>query len=276
MDIKASDVKNLRDMTGAGMMACKKALQDANGNVDEALKILKEKGLADAKKRADRETKEGGVYIKKDANGVGMILLGCETDFVSGNELFQAASVKIIDKLVETKNDDLTAYAGDVADVIAQTKENVELKKAKYIPISGNEYAATYIHGKNRIGVVAIFDADKDLSNNETFKKLTNNVCLHITSANPYYLDKDAVPANEIADQKEVFTKQMEGSDKPANMLENIINGKVNKYLADICLVDQKFFLDEKVTIAKLVENAGKEIGANIKIKAFYRFMIGA
>lgn len=277
MDIKASDVKNLRDMTGAGMMACKKALVDANGNVEEALKILKEKGLADAKKRADRETKEGGVFIKKDGNNVGMILLGCETDFVSGNEIFQASSVKILDKLLATKNEDVAAYGDEIQDVIAQTKENVELKKAKFITVADNQEAVTYIHGKNKIGTVAVFESDKkEAFADPKFAEFSKDICLHITASNPFYVTAADVPASEIAEQKEVFAKQMEGENKPANILENIINGKVNKYLADICLVDQKFFKDDKLSVAKFIEDFGKEVGAKITVKAFYRYMIGA
>ncbi|MBQ3923281.1 MAG: 30S ribosomal protein S2 [Spirochaetales bacterium] len=281
VEIKASDVKNLRDMTGAGMMACKKALADANGDVQEALKLLKEKGLADAKKRADRETKEGGVFIKKDGNNVGMILLGCETDFVSGNETFQSSSVKILDKLLSTKNEDVAAYADDIQDVIAQTKENVELKKAKFITLADNQTAATYIHGKNKIGVVAVFEADKkDVFADAKFAEFSNDICMHITASNPFYLDAASVPAAEIADQKEVFTKQLEEDEKtaakPQNVKDGIINGKINKYLSEICLVDQKFVKDDKITVAKFVEDFGKETGAKITIKAFYRYMIGA
>lgn len=281
MEIKASDVKNLRDMTGAGMMACKKALADANGNVEEALKILKEKGLADAKKRADRETKEGGVFIRKDGSNVAMILLGCETDFVSGNENFQESASKILAKLISTKNEDIAAYADEVSDVIAKTKENVELKKAKFVALADNQFAATYIHGKNKIGVVAVFESDKkDVFADAKFAEFSNDICMHITASNPYYLNAETVPAKEIDDQKEVFTKQLEEDEKtaskPQNVKDGIINGKINKYLSEICLVDQKFVKDDKITVAKFIENFGKEIGANIKIVTFYRYMIGA
>ena len=277
MTITADLVKQLRDITGAGMMECKKALTQSNGNINEAVKILKEKGLADAKKRADRETKEGGVYIKKDGNKVGMILLGCETDFVSGNELFQASKDNILDKLISSKNDDLANFSDNIQEVIAQTKENVELKKAKFIELNDNEYAATYIHGNNKIGVVTIIDTDKpEVFGDSKFVDFSMNLCLHIAASSPFYLNQGEVPKNEIDEQTALFTKQMEGSDKPANVVENIVKGKVAKYLSEICLLDQKYVKDDKIAIEKYIEDFAKSIDAKISIKSFFRFMIGA
>lgn len=277
MVISADQVKKLRDVTGAGMMECKKALTEAGGNFDGAVKILKEKGLADAKKRSDRDTKEGGVFIKANGDKVAMILLGCETDFVSGNDIFKASKEKILDKVLSSKKEDLDFYKDDIQEVISQTKENVELKKVKYVDVADNQYVSTYIHGANKIGVLSLFEIDKpELKSNDQFKECALNICLHIAASSPFYTRKEEVPENEIAEQKSIFDKQMEGSDKPANVVENIVKGKIAKYLSEICLLDQKFVKDDKVTVEKYIADTAKALGAKIEMKTFYRFTIGA
>ena len=153
MAVLMDDIKKLRDLTNAGMMDCKNSLEKTNGNIEEALKILREKGLADAKKRSDRETKEGGVYIKKDNNKIAVALIGCETDFVARNEIFIEAKDKILDKILEMQNEDIDLYNEIIQDAISRIKENIELKKIKYLEIKDNEYSSIYIHGNNKIGV---------------------------------------------------------------------------------------------------------------------------
>ncbi len=277
MTISADQVKKLRDVTGAGMMECKKALTEAGGDFDGAVKILKEKGLADAKKRSDRDTKEGGVFIKDKGDKVAMILLGCETDFVSGNDIFKASKEKILDKVLSSKKEDLDFYKDDIQEVITQTKENVELKKVKYLDVAENQYVSTYIHGANKIGVLSVFEIDKpEIKSNDQFKEFALNICLHVAASSPYYTRKEEVPQNEIAEQKSIFDKQMEESDKPANVVENIVKGKIAKYLSEICLLDQKFVKDDKVTVEKYIADTAKALGAKIEIKTFYRFTIGA
>jgi elongation factor Ts len=277
MAITAADVKKLKDMTNAGMMDCKKALEDANGNFDEALKILKEKGLADAKKRSDRETKEGGVYILENAGKIGAILLGCETDFVSGNDLFKQAKDKILKAVIAEKNESPDHYKDYVQEVISATKENIELKKVKYIELKAKQTVQTYIHGNNKIGVIAVFELGDDSAKNKAeFKEMAADVCLHITASSPFYISDKDVPAKEIDEQKEIFLKQMEGSGKPANIVENIINGKIQKHLAEICLLDQKFVKDDKITVKAFIDGVSKKLGTEIKLISFTRWMVGA
>jgi len=277
MTISADQVKQLRDVTGAGMMECKRALTEAGGDFDGAVKILKEKGLADAKKRADRETKEGGVFIKDNGDKVAMILLGCETDFVSGNDIFKASKEKILDKVLSSKNEELDFYKDDIQEVISQTKENVELKRVKYIDVAENQYVSTYIHGANKIGVLSLFEIDKpELKTDEQFKEFALNICLHVAANSPFYTRKEEVPESEIAEQKSIFDKQMKESDKPAEVVENIVKGKIAKYLSEICLLDQKFVKDDKITVEKYIADTEKALGAKIEVKTFYRFTIGA
>ncbi|HOV14396.1 MAG TPA: translation elongation factor Ts [Spirochaetota bacterium] len=277
MAISASEVKKLKDLTNAGMMDCKKALEETNGDVDKALKILKEKGLADAKKRSDRETKEGGVYIKQSGNGIALCLLSCETDFVSGNEVFKKAKDKILDGILSNKKDFHDSFNDYVQEVISQTKENVGLKVSKYIEIKDNQYAATYIHGTNRIGVISVFELDNpSVKGNAELKEMADNICLHITASAPFYISQNEVPQNEIDEQKDIFTKQMADSGKKPEIVENIVKGKIQKHFSEICLLDQKYVKDDKVSVGEYIESIGKKIGSKIKVISFIRHMVGA
>jgi elongation factor Ts len=277
MAISAADVKKLKDMTNAGMMDCKRALEETNGNFDSALKILKEKGLADAKKRSDRETKEGGVFVKISGNKVGLILLGCETDFVSGNEVFKSQKDKILEKLISSGNDNPAEYQSFVEEITTQTKEHIELKVVKYLETKNNEIATSYIHGNNKIGVVAIFETNKpELKDNAEFKEMAANVAMHIAALNPFYLSEKDVNEKELAEQKEILLKQMGDTKKPANILENIIKGKMQKYLGEICLLDQPYVKDDKQSVKEYVDSVAKKLGAEIKIAKYLRHSIGA
>jgi elongation factor Ts len=274
--VTMDEVKRLRDLTKAGMMDCKNALETSNGDFDQALKILKEKGLADAKKRSDRETKEGGVYIKTKGDRIAIALIGCETDFVSRNEIFQNAKEKVLDKMIETGSDDIASYSTYIQDAVASIKENIEFKKAKVINVKSNEAAATYIHGNNKIGVVAVFEIkDSSIKGNEKFKELSNNICLHIAANAPEYLSEADIPQKEIDEQTEIAKKQMAESGKPANMIENIIKGKIAKHFSELCLLKQKYVKDDKISVEKYVENVKKELNTEIKLAGFTRYMIG-
>jgi elongation factor Ts len=276
MAISASDVKKLKDLTSAGMMDCKKVLEESNGDMEKALKLLKEKGLADAKKRSDRETKEGGVYIKSSGNKIALCLLGCETDFVSKNDIFKDNKEKILDKILSTGSQDIAPYQEFTQDVIAKTKENVELKVVKFIELKSNELSSIYIHGNNRIGVISIFETNKpELKDNKDFKEFSNNISMHIAAANPFYVSEKDVPQTEIDEQKSIFLKQMGDTGKPANIVENIIKGKISKYFSEICLLDQNYVKDDKITVKQFIETASKTFGAEIKIKSFLRYKIG-
>ncbi len=276
MSISAQDVKKLKDMTNAGLMDCKKALTESNGDFDGALKYLKEKGLADAKKRGDRETNEGGVFVGKNDKRVALALIGCETDFVATNDLFVKGANTVIQKALTDAKEDLSVYKDTLQEVITQTKENVELKKIVIISIAANQFAATYIHGKNRIGVASIFEsADNSVFENKEFIEMTNNICLHIAANAPYYLTENEVPQKELEEQKEIFMKQLAESGKPANVLENIVKGKVSKYFSEICLLNQKYVKDDKLTVTDYIKSVNKAIGKEVKMVRFERVMIG-
>ncbi len=275
MDISAKDVMKLKEVTNAGVMDCKKALIEANGNFDEALKILKEKGLADTKKRDDRDTKEGGVFVAAKDNKVVMILLGCETDFVSGNDIFKSGKDKILNKALETLSESNDTYLDLVQDISVQTKEKVELKSVKCITLNNNQMAKTYVHGNNKIGVIVLFDVGKDLKDSGEFAEMANNVAMHIAASNPLYLNPSQIPEKDTNEQKEIFTKQLEGANKPKNIIDNIVKGKIEKYYAETCLVSQPYVKDDKVSVSGYIESVAKKLGTDIKINSFVRYMIG-
>lgn len=276
MAVSAKDVKQLKDLTDAGMMDCKKALEQAEGNMDEALKILKEKGLADAKKRADRVTKEGGVFIAEKNKKIAIALVGCETDFVSGNDIFVENASAIAEKIAESGNVDTGAYDAQIQDIISKTKENVELKKAACFDIADNQVAGQYIHGKNKMGVVTLFEvSDTAFAGKDEFKEMSNNICMHIIASSPEFVNQDEVSASDLEEQKERIKKELADSGKPENVIENIIKGKMGKHLGEICLLDQKYVKDDKVTVKAYVEGVQKALGGTIAIKSFIKYQLG-
>ena len=276
MAVSMAQVKELRDITNAGMLDCKKALEASNGNIDEAMKILREKGLADAKKRSDRETKEGGVYVGTKDGKVAIALVACETDFVANNAQFKDACNELVGKIIDKGSENADDYKEDLQHIAQITKENVNVKKLKCLNVADNQYVSTYIHGNNQIGVVVVYEmADKAVAEKAEFADMAKNVALHVAANAPMYLVGDDVPAAELEEQKAVFAKQMEGENKPANILENILNGKLSKYKAEICLMEQKYIKDDKMSVKQYVENTSKTLGSEVKVVNFIRFNVG-
>ena len=276
MAVSMAQVKELRDITNAGMLDCKKALEASNGNIDEAMKILREKGLADAKKRSDRETKEGGVYVGTKDGKVAIALVACETDFVANNAQFKDACNELVGKIIDKGSENADDYKEDLQHIAQITKENVNVKKLKCLNVADNQYVSTYIHGNNQIGVVVVYEmADKAVAEKAEFADMAKNVALHVAANAPMYLVGDDVPEAELEEQKAVFAKQMEGENKPANILENILNGKLSKYKAEICLMEQKYIKDDKMSVKQYVENTSKTLGSEVKVVNFIRFNVG-
>ena len=276
MAVSMQQVKELRDLTNAGMLDCKKALEAANGNIDEAMKILKEKGLADAKKRSDRETKEGGVYVGTKDGKVAIALVACETDFVANNAQFKDACNELVGKIIDKGSENADDYKEDLQHIAQITKENVNVKKLKCLNVADNQYVSTYIHGNNQIGVVVVYEmADKAVAEKTEFADMAKNIALHVAANAPMYLIGDDVPEADLAEQKAIFAKQMEGENKPANILENILNGKLSKYKSEICLMEQKYIKDDKMSVKQYVENTSKTLGTEVKVVNFIRFNVG-
>jgi elongation factor Ts len=281
MEISASDVKKLREKTGAGMMECKNALVSTEGDFAKAEKLLKEKGLAAVEKRADRATNEGKIFIKVTNNTAALVELASETDFVARNPEFITLGGAIADKILEKgytePNEELT---GLVTDLATKIRENMSLKRIKVIRAGANEYLSSYIHGDGNIGVVVKLGADKpEVLQKEEAKALAFDLALHIAAFSPVALDKSKVDPVFLKEQEDIFRKQLEQDEKlqgkPANVLDNILKGKVSKYLADICLLDQSFVKDEKQTVAQTLAEKSKQLGAAITVNDYVYFKVG-
>jgi elongation factor Ts len=282
MEIKAADVKALREKTGAGMMECKNALMECGGDFAKAEKLLKEKGLAAVEKRADRATNEGKVFVKVKPGKAILVEISCETDFVARNDDF----IKLGDEIIERAaakgyteaNDELS---GMVTDLATKIRENMGLKRVKVVPAADNESLTSYIHGDGKIGVVVKMRADKkEAVSDAAVKTFAFDIALHIAAFNPLALDRSKIDAAHIAEQEEIFRKQLQGDEKmqgkPAAVIENVLKGKVNKYLSDICLLDQGFVKDEKQSVSKVLADLGKQVGAKLEIADYVYFRVGA
>ncbi|MDR1858041.1 MAG: translation elongation factor Ts [Treponema sp.] len=282
-DISAADVKRLREMTGAGMMECKNALVSAEGDFAKAEKMLKEKGLAALEKRSDRATNEGKIFVitKGDGSAAILVELASETDFVARNPDFialgDAIAAAALDKGYDALNDDLS---GMVTELATKIRENMSLKRIKVLKAGGGEYLSQYIHGDGNIGVVVKCKSDKgDIFKDEEIKSFVFSLALHIAAFNPYALDKSKIDPAYISEQEEIFRKLMEKDEKlaskPANVLEGILKGKISKHLSEICLLEQGYVKDEKLTVAQALAETGKKVGAKLEIAEYAYFKVG-
>jgi elongation factor Ts len=281
VDIKASDIKVLREKTGAGMMDCKKALVEAAGDPVKAEKVLKEWGLAGVEKRAGRATNEGRIFIAEGGNAIAMVEIACETDFVARNEDFIAYGDKMaklcLQKAYGKPVPELEEMVKDIASVI---KENISLKRVVYAKAAANENIHFYMHGEGKIGVIVRSVSDKA----ESFKNadvggFIHDVALHIAAFRPMFLDQSKISADWIKEQEEIFQKQVEGDEKmkgkPANVIQGILKGKLQKLMSEICLMDQGFVKDEKQKVSAVMASVAKAAGASLAITEYIYVRVG-
>lgn len=277
MEIKAADVKALREQTGAGMMECKKALQECNGDAKEAAKYLKEKGLAAVEKRAGRTTSEGIIVIKtKDSKAV-MAELTCETDFVAKNAEFIEAGEKIaqtaLDKGYTDIHDELNAM---ILDLATRVRENMSLKRLTAVSAASDECIAHYVHSDKKTGVIVVLKTAKpDIVSNALLKEFAYDCCLHIAAFTPAYIRKEDVEQSYIDEQLEVFKGQVAALDKPEKVKEGIVKGKLNKHLAEICFLEQAFVKDDKVSVQAKMKEISKQLDSEISLSAALLYQLG-
>ncbi|MDR3276776.1 MAG: translation elongation factor Ts [Treponema sp.] len=280
-NISATDVKTLREKTGAGMMDCKNALVETGGDFDKAEKLLKEKGLAAVEKRSGRSTNEGKIFIKIENKTAVLVELVSETDFVARDPGFIELGNKIaalaLEKGYIEPNDELN---GMVSELATKIRENMGLKRMKLLKADASDILTSYIHGEGAMGVVVKLGSDKaEALASEEAKTLAFDLALHIAAFNPLALDRSKVDQGFLKEQEEIYRKQMEQDEalrgKPANVFDNILKGKINKYLKDICLMDQGFVKDEKFTVAQILAETGKKLGAVLSVKDYVYFKVG-
>ena len=277
MEIKATDVKALREKTGAGMMDCKKALVQANGDFAKAEKILKELGLAAAQKRAGRVTKEGRVFSRiQDGKGV-LLELTCETDFVAKNKEFLALGASLSDLAIAkgpgSKPED---FSSQVQDAVGKIKENITLRRLQVMETNASDLILDYIHGEGKIGVMVKFNlSDPSLKDNPRVKEVAFDLTLHTAAFAPLFLKRDQVAESYLKEQEEIFTKQAEKLGKPEKVVKGIVQGKLNKHLAEICFLDQPFVKDQNLKVSKILDDLNKEIGGQVQIDEYLYYKVG-
>lgn len=273
MAITAKLVKELRERTGAGMMDCKNALVETDGNLDAAVDLLREKGIAKAAKKAGKVAAEGGVLIKSDANQATLTELNCQTDFVAISEPFKNLHVKLTDAIFASKANNVEeAKASDVdgknvdetlVEAVATIGENLQLRRISFMEKNDDEVFGTYVHANSKVGTLV-----KVKGSDEEFAK---GVAMHVAAINPQFVDGSDVPAEVVAKEKAIFEAEVKETmaDKPEKVIENIIKGKVAKFLKEICLLDQKFVIDDSKTVKQAAKDAGCEV------VEFVRFEVG-
>ncbi|HJV46714.1 MAG TPA: translation elongation factor Ts [Bacillota bacterium] len=261
MAISASMVKELREKTSAGMMDCKKALEEANGDMERAAEILREKGIAKAAKKSDRIAAEGLTTVAVTEQYAAVVEVNCETDFVAKNEGFQALVKEIAQYIVEKRPADVeAALAGNFQDgvtlelylneQVAKIGERITLRRFTILDKPANGVVASYLHMGGKIGVVVAVDSTTDES-------VAKDIAMHIAAANPKYVSRDQVSAEEIEKEKEILKAQALNEGKPANIVEKMVEGRLGKYFEEICLNDQAFVKDPDKKVGKLLQEKG-------------------
>ena len=276
MNYTANDVKALRDATGAGLLDCKKALNDTNGDIAAAEKLLKEKGLAAMAQRTDRTAAEGRIVIKQDGNRIAMVETLCETDFVANNADFIAVAEKAADITLEKKASGvLPEHTALIETILVKFRENMSVKRAVYVEVPAGCVASTYVHHDHKIGALVVVKG----SEADSVKEFAHVCCLHLASNKPEYITKDQVPQAWIDEQTEIFKAQMDADEamakKPENVKEGILKGKVSKLLASNCFMDQAYLDNEKITVTQAVAEAGKAAGATLSFENVILYVLG-
>ena len=276
MAFTAADVKALREKTGAGMMECKKALTECNGDAAEAEKLLKEKGLAAMEKRAERATTEGRLFIRQVGNKIAVAEVTCETDFVANNSDFIATGEKILDVTFEKGYTKVEAdHEALLEPLKVSIRENMKVAKVEVIDVPADAIGSFYVHSDKKTGAVVVIKG----SNADSLKTFAYDCCLHIAAFTPAYLSNKDVPQSYIDEQKEIYKAQMDQDEKmagkPDNVKDGIIQGKIKKHLAEICFEDQMFVKDDKKTVTAKLAEVSKEVGATLSFATAKLFILG-
>ena len=282
--ITAKSVKELREMTGAGMMDCKKALVETEGNIEKAVEFLREKGLAAAAKKAGRVAAEGIVktFVSADKKTAGMVEVNCETDFVAANDEFVSFATKVaemaantsattVEELVAEKFEGETTVQEALTALIAKLGENMTVRRFVKFNIEKGAIAS-YIHGGGRIGVMVEVACDTEST---VLEEVAREVCMQVAAANPLFLSREQVDNESLEKEKEIYRVQALNEGKPENIVEKMVMGRIQKYYKEVCLLDQAWVKDGDKSIAKFLEEKSKEVGSPIAITRYARFERG-
>jgi elongation factor Ts len=291
MAITATQVKELREMTGLGMMACKKALTEAHGDMEKAVEDLRKQGQATAAKRAGKEAKEGRISVIVQENDALVYEVNSETDFVARNEDFLAFANALGALLIQKKPADmdaanaLTAEAFDgvtveakLTDLIGKIGEKITFRRFTLLPIDHNSQRAySYIHGNGKIGVVVVLSSDKAAALSQpAAQELGKDLAMQVAAANPLAVRPEELDADVIAKEKEIYLTQAQSSGKPEKVWDKIVEGKLAKYYKEVALIKQEFIKDTDMSVSDRIKQTEKELDASLDIVSFVRYELGS
>jgi elongation factor Ts len=273
-EITAAAVAKLREMTNAGMMDCKKALTESNGDIEAAVDILRKKGAATATNKGTREAREGVVaqYIAPGGRLGVLVEVNCQTDFVARNDMFKAFADDVAKRLAA---DPKTDFEGDRVGMVAKIRENIQIPRHARMEVSGNGMIAAYIHTGAKVGVLVEVGAGKEATvAAEDFKQLVKDITLQIAAGHPFAVSRDQVPVDVVAKEKEIASEQVKN--KPPQAIAKIVEGKLEKFYQTYCLVDQGFVKkNSEVSVKEHIGTIAKQLGDEITIRRFVRFQVG-
>jgi len=273
MSISKDDVMSLRDKTGAGLIDCKRALTESNGNMDEAVSILRKKGVATAAKKSGRSASEGIIAqsISSDRSRGILVEVNCETDFVAKNDDFVVFARSVAGDLLENPDADLEEKR---TEQVAKIGENIQISRSQSLSPVSNGLVESYVHTGGKVAVLVSIGSDSaDVSSSEQVATLAKDICMHIAATSPVCVSREEVPADLVQKEKEIAQAQAEG--KPAQAIEKIVTGKLDKYYAGACLLEQPFVKNPDQSIQQYVEGVGKDVGSSLKVEKFLRFQVG-
>ena len=275
-------VKELRDVTGAGMQDCKNALKENNDNIEKSIEYLRKKGVLKAAKKSSRDAAEGLIILGEDKNTINLTEINSETDFVAKNEEFINFCRKISEISIKAGNlDDLNNIKIDgiaikdlVVSLVSKIGENIKLRRFKKI-LKENYKSAFYVHNKVNNNMGKIISVVKYNSKNEESAKFASNICMHIAAMSPMALNEDNLDSDFINKEKKIIEEQIDKNGKKAEILEKIVKGKLNKVISENTLLSQKWVIDQELTVNQAIENFNKEYSDNFKILDFFKFKVG-
>jgi len=272
-EITAAAVAKLREMTNAGMMDCKKALTEANGDISAAVYILRKKGAATASNKGAREAREGVVaqYVAPGGKLGVLAEVNCQTDFVARNDMFKAFADDVAKRLAA---DPKTDFEADRVGMVAKIRENIQIPRHARMEVTGNGMVAAYIHTGAKVGVLVEVGAGKEATvSAEAFKQLVKYITLQIAAGHPFVVSRDQVPADVLAKEREIAGEQVKN--KPPQAIAKIVEGKMEKFYQTYCLVDQGFVKQNEISVREHVGSVAKQLGDEIAIRRFVRFQVG-
>jgi len=285
MSFTAKDVKELREKTGAGMMDCKKALSENNGDLEAAVDFLRQKGLAAAAKKATRVAAEGLIGGVVEGNIGGLVEINCETDFVAKNDDFKNFVTSVANHLIGSSAKDVESLKSEklngktlqevIQELTLKIGEKIDIRRFEKKTLTGEGKVGSYVHG-GKIGVlVEVATENAAAAKSADFEELVNDLCLHVAAAEPKFLDASGIDEDFKAREAKVYTAQLKEQGKPENMIENIVKGKLNKLASEICLLEQKFVKNPDLSISALIKEFEGKVGSKITVASFSRIKLG-